>query len=442
MPAREQLELIWDRVLAELRRDVPDFKFHVWLSPLELVHVHGETLFIRAPDHIRSCVRDRYLPLLREAARRCLATTALVEIVDGHWKPVPHAAVDVAAGDAPSSGLNPKYTFEHFVIGEGNRFAHATALKVAELPGHVFNPLFIHGRPGLGKTHLLHAVGHYVLRYGSGLSVRYSTGEEFTSEFVRALQSRDMAPFKERFRGVDVLLLDDVQFVAEKVRTEEELFHTFNVLRESGRQLVMTSDRSPAQLAGLEERLAERFSSGVVAALEVPDLPVRRAILHKRSRVDSLDASAALLEAIARLVGGSVRALEAALIQVVAYASLRGEIATPELAEHLLRSEGDHDQPAPTVATIIEATAARFGVTAADLIARDRRPAVARARKVAMYLSRERTDHRLPELGRAFGGRDHSTALSAIRRTERDMRSDHQLAAAVESLRQALAGRG
>ena len=204
----------------------------------------------------------------------------------------------------------------------------------------------------------------------------------------------------------------------------------------------MTSDRSPAQLAGLEERLAERFSSGVVAALEVPDLPVRRAILHKRSRVDSLDASAALLEAIARLVGGSVRALEAALIQVVAYASLRGEIATPELAEHLLRSEGDHDQSAPTVAPIIEATAARFGVTAADLIARDRRPAVARTRKVAMYLSRELTDHSLPEIGRAFGGRDHSTALSAIRRTERDMRSDHQLAAAVESLRQALARRG
>ena len=435
----EQLEPIWDRVLGELRRDVPDFKFHVWLSPLELVGLRGETLFVRAPDHIRSCVRDRYLPLVREAARRGYAAAAVVEIVDGNWRPVAEHRAD---GAVPRSGLNPKYTFEHFVIGEGNRFAHATALKVAELPGHAFNPLFIHGRPGLGKTHLLHAIGNYVLRYGSGLTVRYSTGEEFTSEFVRALQSRDMAPFKERFRGVDVLLLDDVQFVADKTRTEEELFHTFNVLRESGRQLVMTSDRSPTQLAGLEERLAERFSSGVVAALEAPELPVRRAILHKRALVDSLDASAALLEAIAHSVRGSVRALEAALIQVVAYASMRGERATPELAEHLLLGGIRREQSPPTAATIIDAAAARFGVTAAELVARDRRPSVTRARKVAMYLTRELTDSSLPEIGRAFGGRDHSTVLSAIRRTERDMRVDQQLSAAVESLRRTLAAGG
>ena len=441
MPAREQLEPIWDRVLGELRRDVPDFKFHVWLSPLELVDVRGQTLFVRAPDHIRSCVRDRYLPVVREAARRGFTAGALVEIVDGEWKP--RAAAEESAGDAPTSGLNPKYAFEHFVIGEGNRFAHAAALKVAELPGQAFNPLFIHGRPGLGKTHLLHAVGNYVLRYGAGLTVRYSTGEEFTSEFVHGLRSRDMGPFKERFRGVDVLLLDDVQFVAEKARTEEELFHTFNVLRDSGRQLVMTSDRSPAELAGLEERLAERFSSGVVAALEAPELPVRRAILHKRALVDSLDASAALLEAIARSVRGSVRALEAALIQVVAYASLRGERATPELAERLLDAASIELRCSPpTVDEIIDATAGRFGVTSADLVARDRRPTVTHARKVAMYLARDLTDHSLPAIGRAFGGRDHSTVLSAVRRTERDMAADPQLAAAVETLRQALAGTG
>ena len=439
MPHREQLELIWDRVLSELRRDVPDFKFHVWLSPLELVDLRGETLFVRAPDHVRSCVRDRYLPLVREAARRAFGAAAVVEIVDGQWQPA--AAGGEAVGEAPAIGLNPKYTFEHFVIGEGNRFAHATALKVAELPGQAFNPLFIHGRPGLGKTHLLHAIANYVMRYGSGLTIRYSTGEEFTTEFVRALQSHDMASFKERFRGVDVLLLDDVQFVADKARTEEELFHTFNVLRESGRQLVMTSDRGPAQLAGLEERLAERFSSGVVAGLQAPDLPVRRAILHKRALLDSLDAPASLLEAIARSERGSVRTLEAALIQVVAYASVRGERATPELAERLLLGAARREESTPTVERIIDATAARFGVTVADLVARDRRSTVARGRKVAMYLARELTDHSLPEIGRAFGGRDHSTVLSAIRRTERDMLADPQLAGAVESLRHALSRR-
>ena len=426
----------------ELRREVPDFKFHVWLGPLELVDLQGQTLFVRAPDHIRSCVRDRYLPIIHGAARRAFAPGAVVEIVDDGWAGATPA--DHGGGEPAAVALNPKYTFEHFVIGEGNRFAHAAALKVAELPGQVFNPLFIHGRPGLGKTHLLHAVGNYVLRYGCGLAVRYSTGEEFTSEFVLALRRGDVGAFKERFRGVDVLLLDDVQFLADKTATEEELFHTFNVLRESGRQLMMTSDRSPSELRGLQERLVERFGSGVVAALETPDLPVRRAILHKRAIVDSVDAPAALVEAIARTVNGSVRALEAALIQVVAHASLRGERPTPELAERLLGPDRDPSpEPTPcTIEEIVEVTAARFGVAPADILARDRRPTVASARKLAMYLARALTDHSLPEIGRAFGGRDHSTVLSAIRRVEREITADSELAGAVESLRRAFAGRG
>ncbi|MDQ4047966.1 MAG: chromosomal replication initiator protein DnaA [Actinomycetota bacterium] len=425
----------------ELRRDVPDLNFHVWLSPLELVDLQGETLFVRAPDHIRSCVRDRYLPLVREAAARGFAAGALVEIVDDRWRE--ERPTGTCHTRTPADGLNPKYTFEHFVIGAGNRFAHATALKVAELPGQAFNPLFIHGRPGLGKTHLLHAIGNYVLRYGSGLAVRYSTGEEFTSEFVRALQVKDIGAFKERFRGVDVLLLDDVQFVADKARTEEELFHTFNVLRESGRQLVMTSDRGPDELAGLQERLAERFACGVVAALEAPDLPARRAILQKRALVDSVDASSALVEAIAERIDGSVRALEAALIQVVAQASVRGERPTPELAEHLLGSSSSVcENSSCTVQEIVDVTATRFGLSPSNLMDRDRRPAVTRARKLAMYLSRELTEQSLPAIGRAFGGRDHSTVLSAIRRVEDDISVDPQLAGAVESLRQALGRRG
>ncbi len=443
MPHREQLQPIWERVCDELRQEVPDFKYHVWLSPLELVGLEGRTLFVRAPEHIQTCVRDRYLPLIREAARRGFGGDALVEIVGDEWEAPPSGGAPVGAG-AAHAGLNSRYSFEQFVIGEGNRFAHATALKVAELPGQVFNPLFVHGRPGLGKTHLLHAIGNYVVRYGSGLSVRYSTGEEFTSEFVRALRRGEMTAFKERFRGVDVLLLDDIQFVAAKARTEEELFHTFNFLRESGRQLVMTSDRSPGELHGLEDRLVERFASGIVAPLEAPDLPVRRAILHKRALVDSLDAPAGLLEAIAGRVSTSVRALEAALIQVVAYASLRGERPTPQLAERLLGA-GAMSEPAHspcTVEGIVEATAARFGVTTADLLARDRRPSVTSARKVAMYLARELTAHSLPEIGRAFGGRDHSTVLSAIRRCERDIAGNPQLASAVDSLRRALEGRG
>ena len=439
---REQVEPIWERIRDELRREVPDFKFHMWVEPLELAAVQQHTLFVRAPDHIRTWVRDRYLPLVRTAAARAFDRDAVVEIVDEEWREeaVPGAAGVPGGGRAvPDRGLNPKYTFEQFVIGRGNRFAHAAALAVAELPGQAYNPLFIHGRPGLGKTHLLHAIGNYVGRFGSGLTVRYATVEQFTTEFVRSIQARDTAAFKERFRGVDVLLLDDVQFLADKARTEEELFHTFNALRDSGRQLVMTSDRTPDELGGLEQRLGERFASGLVVGLDPPDLHVRRAILEKRARLDDVDAGSDLVDEIAGRVTTSVRALEAALIQVVAYASMRGESPTPELARKLLHRIGGPGGPGPcTVADVVTATASRYGVDEAALLARDRRAPVAKARKVAMYLARELTDHSLPEIGRGFGGRDHSTVLSAVRSIDAELAADPELALAVDSLKQSL----
>lgn len=437
---RDQLDPIWDRIRAELRRDVADFKFHIWLDPLELVAVDRETLFVRSPDHIRTWVRDRYLPIVREAAGRGYAPGVAVEIVDEQWT-APETAAAAPAGTPPStaSALNPKYTFEQFVIGKGSHFAHAAALSVAELPGQTYNPLFIHGRPGLGKTHLLHAIGNYVQRHGSGLTVRYATVEQFTNEFVDALRARDTQSFKERFRGVDVLLLDDVQFLADKARTEEELFHTFNELHDSGRQLVMTSDRSPSELKELTDRLGERFGSGLVVAVDPPDYPVRRAILEKRARLDSVDASPDLVSEIASRVTTSVRALEAALIQVVAYASLRGEAPTPALAGKLLDKLGpDRRSVKPTVEEVVAATASRYGFSSKELVARDRRPAVAHARKVAIYLARELTDKSLPEIGRRLGGRDHSTILAAVRSLSGDIDRDSELAVAVDELKRQL----
>lgn len=438
---RDQLEPIWDRIRTEMRRDVADFKFHIWLDPLELAGVDRDTLFVRAPDHIRSWVRDRYLPLVREAAGRAYSPTAVVEIVDEQWTPPDAAAPPGPAVEpATANALNPKYTFEQFVIGKGSRFAHAAALSVAEMPGQAYNPLFIHGRPGLGKTHLLHAIGNYVRRHGSGMSVRYATVEQFTNEFVDAVRSRDTQAFKERFRGVDVLLLDDVQFLADKARTEEELFHTFNELHDSGRQLVMTSDRSPAELQGVADRLGERFGSGLVVAVEPPDFHVRRAILEKRVRLDAVDASPDLVSEIAGRVTTSVRALEAALIQVVAYASLRGQQPTPDIARKLLDKLGpDRRAVKPSVEDVLSATASLFDVTPNDLIARDRRPDVARARKVAIYLARELTGKSLPEIGRRLGGRDHSTILSAVRSLSGDIERDSDLAQTVDKLKRQLA---
>lgn len=429
---------MWDRVREELRNEVPDFKFAIWLEPLELAGVSRHTLFVRAPEHIRTWVRDRYLPIVRDAARRGLYPDASVEIVDQHWQT---PGIEVGAPAPPGHGgrLIPKYTFDQFVIGRGSHFAHAAALAVAELPGQAYNPLFIHGRPGIGKTHLLHAIGNFITLYGSGLRVRCATAEEFTNEFVSAVRGHDTKQFKQRFRDIDVLLLDDVQFLAEKARTKEELFHTFNELHASGRQLVLTSDRGPGDLAGVEDRLGQRFAAGLVVGLDPPDQAVREAILAKRARLDDVTVTPALISEIAGRVTTSVRALEAALIQVVAHASLRGDQPTPNLARSLLGDLPSQPQAEPCSASaIIAATAAQFGVPRDAVIARDRRPTIARARKVAMYLTRTLTDRSLPEIGRDFGGRDHSTVLHAVRAVTADLRRDAALAQAVEDLQRSL----
>ena len=414
----DELETIWDAVRRELRRDVTDFTFHIWLEPLEPAACERDTLYVRAPEHIRAWVAGRYMSVLRAALARALSAPMAVELVDESWTAADsESAVGLPAMRLEEGGLNPKYTFEQFVIGDGNRLAHAAALAVAELPAQAWNPLFIHGPPGLGKTHLLHAIGNYVQRYGEGLRVRYATVEEFTAEFVQAVRGRRTDTFRERFRDIDVLLLDDVQFLADKVRTKEELFHTFNALYESGRQLVITSDRSPTHLQEFEARLKERFECGLVAELAAPSPPVRLAILRNRVRHDGLDdVPDETLAAVAEIVGASVRVLEGALIRVIAYSSLVGKPPTPELAREVLGRLYPSGPGPCSIERIQEETAAEFGLGRDDLLARDRTPKVAFARQVAMYLARELTDEGLPALGREFGGRNHSTVLHAWKR--------------------------
>jgi chromosomal replication initiator protein len=438
----------WDRTCERLRRDLTDFAFQIWIEPLEPLELDGTTLRLRAPDHIRSWVRERYLPLLRAAARDAIAPDAAVELVDHAAGAAAGARRARGAVEAPAADederLNPKYTFEQFVIGGGNRFAHAAALAVAELPAQAYNPLFIHGAPGLGKTHLLHAIGNYVRRYGGGLKVRYTTIETFTSQFVGTLRRNgDLAAFKERFRSIDVLLVDDVQFVADKGRTKEEFFHTFNALYETGSQLVLTSDRQPADLPGLEDRLAERFASGLVAEVEPPEHCVRLAILRQRAHHDGVDdVPQETLEEIARRVAGSVRMLEGALIRVVAYASLRGVASgaiTADLAREVLAKLYPSAPERCSLADIQAAAARSFGLTPDALLAYDRRPQVALARQIAMYLARELTDETLPAIGAGFGGRNHTTILHAHRRIAQAMRDDQATSEAVDAVRRELA---
>ena len=439
MPAAP--ESIWSEVRAELRRQTPDFKFHIWLEPLELAGIEGRTLFVRAPEHIRTWVSERYLGPLRQAAARSFDPHAWVEIVGADWQPKEESrpttvgSPDEAGSTAPGTTLNPKFTFEQFVIGGGNRFAHAAALAVAELPAQAYNPLFLHGPPGLGKTHLLHAIGNYVSRYGSGLRVRYATVEEFTSAFVDAVRSDSTSAFKDAFRRVDLVLIDDVQFLARKERTREEFFHTFNALLDSGRQLVMTSDRCPEELADLEQRLTERFRSGLVVELEPPSLEVRRAILHKRSRLDGVALTPEVLEEIARRVTSSVRALEGALIRVVAYASLKGEVPTPGLARHVLRRLAVPEEGEPcSLEQILQVTGAHFGVPTERLRAHDRRPKIVEARNVAMYLAATVAGHNPSAIAREMG-RNHTSIRPAIDRVKEQLEQNPALRNAVENLR-------
>jgi chromosomal replication initiator protein len=432
-----QAEEIWDAVRQDLRRELPDFKWHTWVAPLELAAIEGRTLYVRAPEHCRTWVSERHLAEIREAARRAFDERALVEVVGPDWTPDQGQAAPEPAQPVTDLRLNPRYTFEQFVIGAGNRFAHAAALAVAEMPGQAYNPLLIHGRPGLGKTHLLHAIGNYVARYGSGLRVRYATVEEFTNEFLHALQERRTGDFKGRFRGADVVLIDDVQFLARKDRTREEFFHTFNALHESGRQVVLTSDRRPEELVELEERLSERFRSGLVVPLEAPERSVRRAIVDKRARLDGVELAPEVVDEIALRVTSSVRALQGALIQVVAYASFQDEPASVETVRQVVGKLGGAQRTNVrcTLEEVIDAAAAEFGVRPEDLIARDRRPSVANARQVAMFVARELTGQSLPEIGRGFGGRNHSTVLHAIRKVGDDLDRDPATVETVDKLR-------
>jgi chromosomal replication initiator protein len=334
---------------------------------------------------------------------------------------------------------NPKLTFEQFVIGDSNRLAHAAALIVAEMPAQAYNPLFICGPPGVGKTHLLSSIANLVTTHDPGLRVAMTTGEAFTNAFVGALGRAGMEAFKSRFRDIDVLLVDDVQFLERKTRTEEEFFHTFNALYDGDRQIVLTSDRPPSDLQALEDRLRERFQAGLVADISPPDYATRMAILRKRVQHDGIAmADERPLEMIAERIDSNVRALEGALIRVVAYSSLTGRHLTAGLAEEVLH--GLYPQAARqfgggrTIADIQAAACAQFGLTQHELLSPTRSPRVAWPRQLAMFLAREITDESLPAIGREFGGRDHTTVLHACRRASERLQSDAEARDAVHKL--------
>jgi chromosomal replication initiator protein len=318
--------------------------------------------------------------------------------------------------------LNPKYMFETFVIGSSNRFAHAASVAVAESPAKAYNPLFIYGSSGLGKTHLLHAIGHYATTLGHARSVRYVSTEEFTNDFINSLRDDKTQAFQRRYRDVDILLIDDIQFLESRERTQEEFFHTFNTLHNANKQIVISSDRSPRQLATLEDRMRTRFEWGLLADIQPPDLETRIAILQKKAAQERMYAPDDVLEFIASRVSNSIRELEGALIRVTAFASLTRSTVQLSLAEEVLRDfMPDGAGPEITADQIMASTSEYFGVSLDDLRGHSRSRVLVNARQVAMYLCRELTDLSLPRIGQAFGGRDHTTVMHADRKIRQHM---------------------
>jgi chromosomal replication initiator protein len=420
-----------------MRRAVSDSTWQLWLALLEAKRLEGGTLVVEAPAESRAWIEASFARLLAACTAAVLGSGTRVQIVAaGAQGPAP-ARRGIAADD-----FNPRFTFDQFVIGDANRLAHAAALAVAEMPGLAYNPLFICGPPGLGKTHLLHSIANYVSEHGDGLTVRYTTVEAFTDRFVGALHTGGLDAFKAAYRGVDVLLVDDVQFLQSKVRTEQEFFHTFNALHAVGAQLVLTSDRLPRDLDALEDRLRERFESGLVTDVRPPDFATRRTILRKRVQQDGvLGVDPEAVDLIAERVASNIRALEGALIRVVAYGSLTGRPVTTDLADEVLAGLYPGSRPQRrSVQEIQERICQAFDLSMDQLLSTSRAAPVVWPRQLAMYLSRELTDQTLPAIGRAFGGRNHTTVLHACRRTAERIATDRDAFDTVRRLTEDLGG--
>ncbi len=463
-----ELEEIWSRVQVELAAAVDEPTYRIWLEPLRARELAAGRLAIETSPQACGWVRERFGRLLGLCVERVLGSRVAVELhpalEGGGGSPLQHPEAsdrgsgprahargpreqDEAIAAPQHSPLgNPKLTFDQFVIGDCNRLAHAAALAVAEMPAATYNPLFICGPPGVGKTHLLSAIASLLTSHSPELNIRYTTGEAFTNDFLSSLAGQRTEGFKARFRHADVLLVDDVQFLERKARTEEEFFHTFNSLYDGGRQIVLTSDRPPRNLQALEDRLRERFECGLIADIRPPELSTRIAILRKRAHQDNIGAlDQDTLELIAQRIPENVRSLEGALIRIVAYSSLTGRELGPDLARQVLDGlyarVGQPDASNATTSTqpslpdVISATCEQFGVSSTELLSASRVARISWPRQVAMYLARELTGNSLPAIGREFGGRDHTTVMHACRRTASRVSGDPQCRQAVDDIR-------
>lgn len=431
------LDTIWEKTLESISSFLSKPSFETWLKPTKPVSLEGKLLTIEVSnDFARDWLESRYAPQLISILRELLEEDIELRFITPERSEAPKQAT--VASSPPSiqpSQLNPRYSFESFVVGESNRFAHAASLAVAEAPGKAYNPLFIYGGVGLGKTHLMQAIGHFVLKSNPNSRVVYVSSEKFTNELINAIRFNRTPQFRDTYRNVDLLLVDDIQFFAGKESTQEEFFHTFNTLYESAKQIVISSDRTPKEIPTLEDRLRSRFEWGLITDIQAPNLETRIAILRKKASIEGWHLPNDVVVNIADQINSNIRELEGALIRIIAYASFHNKQVTLELANEVLKDVVSSSKAKRvTIPLIQQAVADYFEIEIQDLKAQRRTKNVTFPRQIAMYLVRELTDYSLPKIGEEFGGRDHTTVIHAYDKIEELIKKDQEVDRVIKNL--------
>ncbi|HAA34950.1 MAG TPA: chromosomal replication initiator protein DnaA [Firmicutes bacterium] len=442
----EHLADIWRSVLLEMEKILSKPSYETWLKTTRPLKLQNDTLIVEVPNEFtKDWLQNHYRSTISNAVQKVSNCDYYIQFVTpqssafneqrnrikNHSLNHKASHSDEHMGKKDFSGtckwLNPKYTFESFVIGSSNRLAHAASLAVAEAPSRAYNPLFIYGGVGLGKTHLMHAIGHYVISHNTSEKVDYLSSEKFTNQFINAIRDNKTVEFRNKYRNVDVLLIDDIQFLAGKEQTQEEFFHTFNALHENNKQIVISSDRPPKEIPTLEDRLRSRFEWGLITDIHPPDLETRIAILRKKSLQEGIVIPDDVLTFIAQKVENNIRELEGALIRIIAYASLEDKAINLKIAREALKDFFTQKHKNLTPEEIISTTASYFKITVQDMKSKKRTQNFSLPRQIAMYLCRELTDLSLPRIGEEFGGKDHTTVIHAHKKISANMASDEKL---------------
>ena len=436
----------WQEILGYLKTKVNTQSYQTWLRPTRFSHVNQQELVVRVPNReFQDWIQEHYSSLINEAlAELPLHLSKVQYIVEENSERKSAEASDSKTFQAKldfesvDHQLNPRYTFDTFVVGNCNQFAHAAAQAVAETPAKAYNPLFLYGGVGLGKTHLMQAVGHMIKGKWREMRLAYVSSENFTNEVINSLRYDRMVSFRDKYRNVDILLMDDIQFIAGKERTQEEFFHTFNTLYEAQKQVVISSDCPPKEIPGLEERLRSRFAWGLTADLQAPDLETKRAILAKKSESQGVALPDDVSDFVARKIKSSVRDLEGALTRLIAYSSLTGTLVTLAMAQQVLKNLVDLDERRVSIENVQRAVCREFGLSLPQLKAKDNSRAISYPRQIAMFLAKEMTPASLPQIGREFGGKHHTTVLHSIHKIAEMRESDRDLNRLLNKLRDSL----